>query len=78
MSSVLGELTERVKVKAQEMMEEYDTAEHLMRDAIQGAYAWVPAFITSKRPPTSQQLIKLSAQLLAIAAATEADKRQRA
>lgn len=73
--SMLEDLAERVKVKAGEMMEEYDTADHLMRDAIQGASGWVPLYISSKRPPTTQQLIKLSAQLLAIATASEAARR---
>ena len=73
--SKVEELAERVKVKAQEMMEEYDTSEHLMRDAIQGARGWVPAFIAGRRAPTAQQLIKLSAQLLAVAAANEGSGR---
>lgn len=70
--TVLQDMGKEICASAERLTKRYDHADHLMRDAVSGAMAWVPGYLSRGITPSVEQLTLLSAQLLAIAAATEA------
>lgn len=70
--TVLEDMGKEICASAERLTKRYDHADYLMRDAVSGAMAWVPGYLSRGITPSAEQLTLLSAQLLAIAAATEA------
>ena len=59
-------LLDRMTRNAQGLIEQYDTANHLLNDAVKDAMTWGPSLITTGRTPSLAQLERLATQILAI------------
>lgn len=59
-------LLDRMTRNAQGLIEQYDTANHLLNDAVKDALVWAPGLVATGRTPSLAQLERLATQILAI------------
>lgn len=62
---------ERVQANAEQLIEQYDSANRLLNDAMSESIPWAMALATQKKTPGLPQLERLATQIIAILLASE-------
>lgn len=62
---------ERMQANAEQLIEQYDSANRLLSDAMSEAMPWAMALATQRKTPGLPQLERLATQIIAILMASE-------